>query len=49
MDASTWTADLLAARTGDMASLDRVLRQSRQDLRRYGRAASFSGANGLSD
>jgi RNA polymerase sigma factor (sigma-70 family) len=30
-----WTADLLAARMGDRAALERVLRRSRQDLRRY--------------
>ncbi len=35
MDAATWTADLLAARMGDGAALERVLRRSRQDLRRY--------------
>ncbi len=35
MDPAAWTADLLAARMGDMAALERVLRRSRQDLRRY--------------
>jgi RNA polymerase sigma factor (sigma-70 family) len=35
MDATAWAADLLAARMGDLAALERVLRRSRQDLRRY--------------
>jgi RNA polymerase sigma factor (sigma-70 family) len=33
--AATWTTDLEAARAGDMGALERVLRRSRQDLRRY--------------
>lgn len=33
--ADAWAADLEAARRGDMPALERVLRRSRQDLRRY--------------
>ena len=35
MDTVTWTEDLHAARRGEPAALERVLKRSRQDLRRY--------------
>ena len=35
MNTLEWTDDLLAARGGDSGALERVLRRSRQDLRRY--------------
>jgi len=35
MDSTSWTQDLSAARAGDRGALERVLRRSRQDLRRY--------------
>jgi RNA polymerase sigma factor (sigma-70 family) len=35
MDTQAWNSDLLAARGGDPGALDRVLKRSRQDLRRY--------------
>lgn len=35
MENPAWTDDLSAARNGDRHALERVLRQSRQDLRRY--------------
>ena len=35
MDSPDWTDDLNAARNGDRSALERVLRRSRQDLRRY--------------
>jgi RNA polymerase sigma factor (sigma-70 family) len=35
MDTLTWTQDLDAARRGEPAALERVLRRSRQDLRRF--------------
>ena len=35
MDNPAWTDDLVAARGGDRSALERVLRRSRQDLRRY--------------
>ena len=35
MNTAAWTDDLLAARGGDPGALERVLRRSRQDLRRY--------------
>lgn len=34
-DSPVWSADLLAARKGEPAALERVLLRSRQDLRRY--------------
>ena len=34
-DESAWTEDLHAARRGEPAALERVLKRSRQDLRRY--------------
>ena len=35
MNTLAWTDDLVAARGGDPGALERVLRRSRQDLRRY--------------
>lgn len=35
MNTLAWTDDLVAARAGDPGALERVLRRSRQDLRRY--------------
>jgi RNA polymerase sigma factor (sigma-70 family) len=35
MNTIAWTDDLAAARSGDPSALERVLKRSRQDLRRY--------------